>query len=121
MGFNPHARAGRDKSQNFFFISSASFNPHARAGRDYINQVLWRDTTVSIHTPVRGVTIFKNSYAFKFNCFNPHARAGRDVIDGGQTVQTERFNPHARAGRDLITSYNYSLIKEFQSTRPCGA
>jgi len=57
MGFNPHARVGRDNFFIHIIISFKRFNPHARVGRDEsMARIVEKAVVVSIHTPAWGVT-----------------------------------------------------------------
>ena len=98
--FNPHARVGRDTALTSFILPPNCFNPHARVGRDSsffckvgassvsIHTPVWgvtmgefnseKDFAVSIHTPVWGVTKTNQVYSPTVGSFNPHARVGRD-------------------------------------------
>ena len=57
-GFNPRARAGRDRCRWRARAPSGGFNPRARAGRD---APPWPART-------------------RWRCFNPRARVGRDML-----------------------------------------
>ena len=56
IGFNPHARVGRDCDIVDAATKVFSFNPHARVGRDIPLRRAQIENIVSIHTPVWGVT-----------------------------------------------------------------
>jgi len=123
-----------------------SFNPRARVGRDS-----WDELTkaavelVSIHAPAWGATNLSIPNIAIFESFNPRARVGRDLktaLEEGR--HPYGFNPRARVGRDKTsftplgkstavsihapawgaTSINrccYTIVLQFQSTRPRGA
>ena len=99
--FNPHARVGRDRCSVKPPQRLSCFNPHARVGRDLNEGTLNQILTVSIHTPVWGVTIGSRCLVNVFFCFNPHARVGRDFFHVPSAAEIARFNPHARVGRDI--------------------
>ena len=57
VGFNPHPRMGGDRFVLFGLLMLCGFNPHPRMGGDRKALGLtWNGTSVSIHTPVWGVT-----------------------------------------------------------------
>ncbi len=121
------------------------FNPRARAGRDRVWSVAMATSArVSIHAPARGATRWMIEHEEFKNRFNPRARAGRDAhtphyremmrgvsihapARGATTLQPQQqigpmgFNPRARAGRDAIVATSPEHAAWFQSTRPRGA
>jgi len=98
-GFNPRARAGRDTQGLMRCAPWPSFNPRARAGRD-----LQACTSPRTHQG-----------------FNPRARAGRDPLYWREWGGPYCFNPRARAGRDFNVPFHIWIHDGFQSTRPRGA
>ena len=121
QGFNPRARAGRDRSYLFkparptrfqstrprgarpglgtvLNVSYEGFNPRARAGRDAARGGRPSSTLVSIHAPARGAT----------TC--PPAKSLRNEVS--------IHAPARGATSRLATSRRR---KSFQSTRPRGA
>ncbi len=54
--FNPHSRTGSDVWRACVYHLAYSFNPHSRTGSDRTFALPSTPTTVSIHTPARGVT-----------------------------------------------------------------
>ena len=64
------------------------------------------DFLVSIHTPVWGVTSIPRTSHLCNWCFNPHARVGRDTYGKYNSGNFSGFNPHARVGRDRLCFYD---------------
>jgi len=54
--FNPHTREGCDHPVLFPRSSDRYFNPHTREGCDLVNHPVTYISSISIHTPVKGVT-----------------------------------------------------------------
>ena len=54
--FNPHTHEGCDAYLVFASSRFCSFNPHTHEGCDQMYLQAHRHTTVSIHTPTKGVT-----------------------------------------------------------------
>ena len=97
-------------------------------------------SSVSIHTPVKGVTggiKMRYSVSSSFNphtregcdfyhffllvfmqCFNPHTREGCDISDSSISHSRLRFNPHTREGCDAILLNTSPVVAVFQSTHP---
>ena len=120
-------------------ISTASgqnFNPHTREGCDEQPRDEGRDDGISIHTPVKGVTLPLHSYPHtttisihtpvkgvtrswqstsgKKRNFNPHTREGCDVRPGRRSLASCRhFNPHTREGCDLFSVHTCSAYFHF--------
>ena len=55
--FNPHTREGCDITTNSPCSRLLNFNPHTREGCDFILDSTTGLQVISIHTPVKGVTI----------------------------------------------------------------
>ncbi len=98
-GFNPRARAGRDRyfglSRRLAALMFQSTRPRGARPRFIISD---SNRHVSIHAPARGATRYCRELEW-YAGFNPRARAGRDAA-------------HRHRGRELL---------RFQSTRPRGA
>ena len=55
--FNPHSREGSDGIRYIFLLPIVDFNPHSREGSDQLEKdIEAAGITISIHTPVKGVT-----------------------------------------------------------------
>ena len=102
---------------------SQGFNPRARAGRDRrVRGRMVGRRDVSIHAPARGATRMPvRLLEAQSTCFNPRARAGRDAAGANSAIGGSRFNPRARAGRDAGAANIAAAGQAFQSTRPRGA
>ena len=85
VGFNPHARVGRDYRSVPNPCRKNCFNPHARVGRDMLCAIYMDDG----------------------NGFNPHSRVGRDLNLQPLHLFSYGFNPHARVGRDSYKRLRY--------------
>ena len=94
--FNPRARGGRDIICKDYAISSQFQSTRPRGAR-LAEPVTVQREAVSIHAPAGGATSCANNCVLLI-CFNPRARGGRDA-----------------------SSYCFSQIFRFQSTRPRGA
>ena len=57
MHFNPHTREGCDGILPMQVLFQIHFNPHTREGCDVFEGDVARVDDISIHTPVKGVTI----------------------------------------------------------------
>ena len=77
-----------------------SFNPHTHTGCDAIGATLPCCWSVSIHTPIQGVTSRSCSVLRAFRCFNPHTHTGCDLYLCGQNWCLTSFNPHTHTGCD---------------------
>ena len=117
--FNPHSREGSDWSAIIFKVSDFDFNPHSREGSDryYWNPCIvdklfqstlpWREwpdkshsnrskRRISIHTPVKGVTVITMTEAL-----------------------TEKISIHTPVkGVTMATNGSISKCIVFQSTLP---
>ena len=60
--------------------------------------------TISIHTPVKGVTDLRVMLHFLVNYFNPHTREGCDGFSVRKFPSLDYFNPHTREGCDSFHS-----------------
>ena len=54
------------------------FNPHSREGSDVSFRLVSSFSTISIHTPAKGVTYIVFRIVRGTNDFNPHSREGSD-------------------------------------------
>ena len=119
-GFNPRARAGRDKNKPataksgafqstrprgarptviYFVLPLPCFNPRARAGRDLLTDDEIDKRIVSIHAPARGATY--SGYSRSCGTFvSIHAPARGATYRFEHCFTPNSFNPRARAGRD---------------------
>ena len=59
--FNPHSHEGSDFLHLFFLSFSLDFNPHSHEGSDKGMHDAGAITTISIHTPTKGVTRLERS------------------------------------------------------------
>ena len=73
---------------------------------------------ISIHTPVKGVTVMSSFNFKKFENFNPHTREGCDLIYQICLCICFYFNPHTREGCDFATVTTPARAAAFQSTHP---
>ena len=124
-GFNPRARAGRDKTK-VDYLRAAQVSIHAPArgatsriidesqelsvsihaparGATHSGQICMIGFDVSIHAPARGATGRLTQLRQTQTGFNPRARAGRDQAAEWTWAIMLCFNPRARAGRDAKT------------------
>ncbi len=102
VGFNPRARAGRDRRVRCRMVASRYVfqSTRPRGARLGCAVACLRQVRVSIHAPARGAT------------------DDGTASTGGRV----RFNPRARAGRDRDAACRCSIVRcMFQSTRPRGA
>ena len=76
--FNPHSREGSDTMCNKILSEVYDFNPHSREGSDSDIEEHLDFTTISIHTPAKGVTRAVGSSPVSLADFNPHSREGSD-------------------------------------------
>ena len=101
-GFNPHTHTGCDVRSVFEDTPNQSFNPHTHTGCDITKSGNTFKITVSIHTPIQGVTgvegcehvldevsihtpiqgvtSFADCCIYSFACFNPHTHTGCDFL-----------------------------------------
>ena len=54
--FNPHSHEGSDTAVLHKQLPHMDFNPHSHEGSDVSSCVRVNDTSISIHTPTKGVT-----------------------------------------------------------------
>ncbi len=144
-GFNPRARAGRDRRPHREGLRCHQFqstrprgarraSPPGRVSKTTLFQSTRprgarptfaefddRKRPVSIHAPARGATWWHGRDSCLLLGFNPRARAGRDWTTSANTSSPSSFNPRARAGRDVIVIAYKRGNGWFQSTRPRGA
>ena len=73
---------------------------------------------VSIHTPTKGVTIWRLWYDISHWCFNPHTHEGCDSISTTTRCDIRSFNPHTHEGCDSKWIHNQPDSSKFQSTHP---
>jgi len=59
---------------------STYFNPHTREGCDLKDQLILVLMGISIHTPVKGVTVRRVRVLSGGSDFNPHTREGCDLL-----------------------------------------
>ena len=57
--FNPHSRKGSDIADTCIEIRLYPFNPHSRKGSDSLVRDIMQMQYLSIHTPARGVTVYR--------------------------------------------------------------
>ncbi len=69
-------------------------------GVTVLREVGGRDVLISIHTPVKGVTEANMAESLPTPNFNPHTREGCDTRRGPGASQHGNFNPHTREGCD---------------------
>ena len=58
--------------------------------------------TISIHTPVKGVTCAPGVQRERRHDFNPHTREGCDIFTTFMSTHRRDFNPHTREGCDYF-------------------
>ena len=58
-GFNPHTHEGCDSTDLLTFSCDFCFNPHTHEGCDYVARRFFAGKGVSIHTPTKGVTVWR--------------------------------------------------------------
>mgnify|MGYP000145079881 CR=1 FL=1 len=83
-------------------MDNINFNPHSREGSDIKNRRFFSQQIISIHTPAKGVTFFRQPGSFIRCNFNPHSREGSDRFYVALTVVQANFNPHSREGSDKL-------------------
>ncbi len=112
--FNPHSRKGSDIGNTGHLSNFWNFNPHSRKGSDgvvyYNNEVM---TSISIHTPARGVTLLKGegTGAFLISIHTP-ARGVTGVVYYNNEVMTSiSIHTPARGvtAKIHIFSFKYAL------------
>ncbi len=130
--FNPHSQEGSDLSFLYVSTSFFYFNPHSQEGSDdQINHKIELVTTISIHTPKKGVTTMYVFAPDPLSNFNPHSQEGSDKtivlfflsINQFQSTLPRRewrtwptakqryaidFNPHSQEGSDFSQSFSSS-------------
>ena len=77
-----------------------------------------RNRGISIHTPVKGVTLDPIVVAGGDPDFNPHTREGCDALHQGGRRRAGDFNPHTREGCDGMPAGSPPASAVFQSTHP---
>ena len=99
--FNPHSHEGSDPTRIPMCLRMRNFNPHSHEGSDLFPvTVVSVVSSISIHTPTRGVTragIFKS---FSHSDFNPHSHEGSDKEIMRLQILFDDFNPHSHEGSD---------------------
>ena len=65
------------------------FNPHTREGCDRTSTLIVDSNLISIHTPVKGVTIRHGGGIYSHYDFNPHTREGCDLVSVGGACTPE--------------------------------
>ncbi len=139
-GFNPRARAGRDRVARCVERAWRSFNPRARAGRD-VKHILFQslnrfnpraratfvdpehshDCAVSIHAPARGATRLGVAGCWRSRVSIHASRAGRDhTVECTLRYHRACFNPRARAGRDQYGWVTLVSVKCFNPRARAG-
>ena len=119
--FNPHTHTGCDLIARRSLNKLQSFNPHTHTGCDTMDKKSFRPATVSIHTPIQGVTertkllcciwAFQSTHPYRvwlkivrvilsWVCFNPHTHTGCDTFIVNHVVLVVSFNPHTHTGCD---------------------
>ena len=84
--FNPHSRKGSDDYAILQPTLRINFNPHSRKGSDGKRQPLDECIRISIHTPARGVTVYRVLPVQLFYYFNPHSRKGSDCKNAHKSI-----------------------------------
>mgnify|MGYP000425171078 CR=1 FL=1 len=56
QNFNPHSQEGSDIHPNGQAVYELNFNPHSQEGSDGVELPIYHGTSISIHTPKKGVT-----------------------------------------------------------------
>ena len=123
-GFNPHTHTGCDQGLRLSPKGWRCFNPHTHTGCD--NTIHWilclltvsihtpiQGVTyrfflwasfeqVSIHTPIQGVTCTHIYQHYRYTCFNPHTHTGCDLLKLEISLLLLCFNPHTHTGCDPL-------------------
>ena len=97
--FNPHTHTGCDRILYvFYLVVSVSIHTPIQ-GVTTTRVASRRIPSVSIHTPIQGVTasVF---LAVGAACFNPHTHTGCDIWICLHVRQQRSFNPHTHTGCD---------------------
>jgi len=93
------------------------FNPHTREGCDLEFFFILSNFAISIHTPVKGVTITLVNHDASIDNFNPHTREGCDGwFEGMQDALDISIHTPVK-GVTNVRLYSCRVIK-FQSTHP---
>ena len=77
-----------------------SFNPHTHEGCDLARKEFFLSSSVSIHTPTKGVTHDSTRFFCSHYSFNPHTHEGCDYIGARRVMGGRSFNPHTHEGCD---------------------
>ncbi len=102
QGFqSTRARGARRQLDNLVTRTNAGFNPRARAARDRGLLPTLRLLTVFQSTRARGARRPSSGSREQQTGFNPRARAARDPGSVGREMARRCFNPRARAARDV--------------------
>ncbi len=98
--FNPHSHTGSDCFFQKIFVVNFNFNPHSHTGSDYIQDNELPVRTISIHTPIQGVT--DNGRVIKaeivISIHTPIQGVTSEWVD--DALEEMNFNPHSHTGSD---------------------
>ena len=99
--FNPRTRKGCDSSLLFTALKLACFNPRTRKGCDVFTSSTNRESSVSIHAPVKDATycLLKFSPALTVSI---HAPVKDATFLLGYNIAARSFNPRTRKGCDKV-------------------
>ena len=140
LRFNPHTHTGCDITHNTISQQISGFNPHTHTGCDPVRfwftcglisfqsthpYRVWRLLPlpkrflmpVSIHTPIQGVTTYRqsNERHQQFQSTHPY-RVWLTITKRHQ--QLSSFNPHTHTGCDITLPSLSRVLMLFQSTHP---
>ena len=82
------------------------FNPRSRVGNDHVGDILVINSSISIHVPAWGTTLYPtlSTPVKKFQSTFPRGERRRYYITANDT---EHFNPRSRVGNDCLIATFY--------------
>ena len=100
LGFNPHTHEGCDSNLIIECVMTYSFNPHTHEGCDNVWSPWTPYSTVSIHTPTKGVTYLV--FNFNVNLYVSIHTPTKGVTSSPGITSSQKigFNPHTHEGCD---------------------
>ena len=141
--FNPRSRVGSDEAYVTSSLVYSEFQSTLPRGeRRTAAKISSRSTSVSIHAPAWGATLWQWREPMESPSFNPRSRVGSDQVVTYLRVSTEvsihapawgatasaiineslceSFNPRSRVGSDAKFDKFVGIGTQFQSTLPRG-
>ena len=116
--FYSHAREGRDNCPVGNRKKKLYFYSHARERRDAAGPWIHiNSTSISTHTPARGVTTYCVEMRSGIAHFYSHAREGRDLVTRSGKTGKDDFYSHAREGRDSYILYFREITPPYNARR----